>query len=166
MFSEQFASFLWVWHWFFIVLIFNSLFNLLSIFRILTEILFLFLGVWFMISSLSRPRYFLLQKLSMLPVDDGLIFVCNLSSDSFSFTFVVFGISIFQYFFLKFLFFIQLLLSFLFLSQKLKFLIFIQPWNPLNINSTLGKWSYRFSQDLFYSWNSVHKEWISCFSYI
>jgi hypothetical protein len=51
-----------------------------------------------MVLAFFRARDLLFQKLSVLFVNDALIFVGQFCFDSFSFAFVIFGICVLQYF--------------------------------------------------------------------
>ena len=83
-----------------------------------------------------EPR---LQDISMLFIEIVQELVLHFGFYSFSFAFVVFGICIFKEFFLQLFLFQKLGFTFFFFLHVLKLLIFIQPWNGLNVNSTLSE---------------------------
>ncbi len=150
----------------YVIFIFYSLLYLLRIFRIIIIIIWnLSTILIYMLRSL--PWFWSgLQNISMLFIEIIEELILHFSFNSFSFAFVVFGICIFKLFFFELFLFQKLCLTFLLFFHVLKLLIFINPWNRLNINCALSKGRNWLSKNFLNTGYPIHEEWFGCLTNI
>lgn len=131
-----------------------SLLNLFSIF-ITVAILIITLVKMYL-------SFFTLQNLFVLFIEWFHLFFLILPSNFLSLTLDVFNISSYLCIFSH----LSKLFSFLLFWFILQWLIFIEPWNWINIDIELFKGWDTFTKNLFYSWNLKKEEWMSNHSQI